>query len=161
MRASGEARDLELLATEFASGQILDELNVKAWGSLEADDGKLCRLVPKANFKLLGKRLGGRVKVAAAAISGLAGEQLKRLRAGESIALSVGGEELGFSPEEILIAVESQADFDVETDGRFVVWLDFELDQGLILEGLAREIVNRVNGLRKERGLDWSRTASG
>ena len=152
VRAS-DARDLELLATRFASTQILDELNVKAWGSLEADDGKLCRLVPKANFKLLGKRLGGRMKAAAAAIAELSAVDLNRLRRGESVALSVAGEELSFSPEEILITVESQADFDVETDGRFVAWLDCELDQGLILEGLAREIVNRVNGLRKERGL--------
>jgi isoleucyl-tRNA synthetase len=152
VRAS-DPRDLELLATPFASAQILDELNVKAWGSMEADDGKLCRLVPKANFKLLGKRLGGRMKSAAAAIAGISAPDLNRLRGGESIALSVAGEELSFSPDEILITVESQADFDVETDGRFVAWLDCELDWGLILEGLAREVVNRVNGLRKERGL--------
>jgi isoleucyl-tRNA synthetase len=53
----------------------------------------------------------------------------------------------------VLIQVESQADFEVEADGRFVVWLDTELDEELTAEGLAREVVSRVNGLRKDRGL--------
>ena len=49
--------------------------------------------------------------------------------------------------------VESQADFPVETDGRFVVWLDTEVDEELAAEGLAREVVVRINALRKEAGL--------
>jgi isoleucyl-tRNA synthetase len=53
----------------------------------------------------------------------------------------------------VLVQVESSAEFDVETDGRFVAWLDLELDDGLRAEGLARETVNRVNGLRKDSGL--------
>jgi isoleucyl-tRNA synthetase len=60
---------------------------------------------------------------------------------------------LTVGPEDVLVAVESQADFAVETDGRFVVWLDTALDADLIAEGLAREANNRINGLRKDREL--------
>lgn len=152
VRASG-ARDLELLASEFAREQILDELNLREFGSLGADDGKLCRLSAKANFKVLGKRLGARMKAAAAAIEALPAQELSRLRAGEGSAIELDGERVDLAADDVLVQVESQADFDVETDGRFVVWLDLTLDRDLIEDGLAREVVNRVNGLRKERGL--------
>ncbi len=150
---SSKPRDLELLGSLFAAEQILDELNIKGFGSLGADDGKLCRLSAKANFKLLGKRLGPRMKAAAAAIEKLSASELARLRSGESVALVLEGEELLVAPDEVLVQVETQADFDVETDGRFVVWLDTVLDDDLVAEGLAREVVNRINGLRKDRGL--------
>ena len=57
------------------------------------------------------------------------------------------------TPEDVLVSVQSTATFDVETDGRFVAWLDLELDAALIAEGLAREAVNRINTQRKETGL--------
>ncbi|MBK8179798.1 MAG: isoleucine--tRNA ligase [Planctomycetes bacterium] len=152
VRAS-RPRDLELLGTGFASLQILDELNVKSFGSLGADDGKLCRLSAKANFKLLGKRLGGRMKAAALAIESLPAADLSRLRAGGLAEVVVEGETVQLTAEDVLVTVESQADFDVETDGRFVVWLDTALDDELLAEGFARESVNRINGLRKDRGL--------
>ncbi len=150
---SSDPRALRLLQGAFASSQVLDELNVKALGSLGADDGALCRLTAKANFKLLGKRLGARMKAAAAAIAALSGEQLAQLRSGSSVTIQVDAEPVELAPEEILIQVESQAAFPVETDGRFVVWLDTALDDGLIAEGLAREVVTRVNSLRREAGL--------
>jgi isoleucyl-tRNA synthetase len=150
---SSDAAALRLLEGEFARGQVLDELNVKALGSLGADDGRLCRLTAKANFKALGKRLGGRMKAAAAAIAQLEGDALARLRAGEPVHVRVDGEELELGPEDVLVSVETTADFEVETDGRFVLWLDTELDQDLRDEGLAREVVVRVNALRKQAGL--------
>jgi isoleucyl-tRNA synthetase len=150
---SSDERSLTLLEDAFAGEQVLDELNVKGWGSLAADDGKLCRLTAKPNFRTLGKRLGPRMKAAAAAIGSLDAAVLAGLRAGEPAAIELDGEAVELTPEDVLIAVESQADFDVETDGTFIVWLDTELDDELIAEGLAREIVNRVNGLRKDSGL--------
>ena len=152
VRTSDE-RSLQLLRTGFAAEQILDELNIRSFGSLASDDGKLCRLRAKANFRALGKRLGSRTKAAAAAIESLPGAEIARLRGGSSILLRVEGEELGIGPEEVQVLVETDADFDVETDGRYVVWIDTALDDELIGEWLAREVVNRVNALRKEAGL--------
>ena len=150
---SSDAESLRLLGTDFATEQVLGELNVKAWGSLEADDGKLCRLVAKPNFRTLGKRLGARMKSAAAAVAELDETALATLRSGGPASIDLGGETVELAPEDVLIAVESRADFEVETDGRFVVWLDLELNDDLRAEGIAREVVNRVNGLRRERGL--------
>jgi isoleucyl-tRNA synthetase len=150
---SSDARALELLAGAFASAQVLDELNIKSWGSLAADDGKLCRLTGKANFRSLGKRLGPRMKSAAAAIEKLDAAALARLRSGAGATVAVDGEPIELTPEDVLVQVETTADFPVETDGRFVAWLDTELDDDLVAEGWAREVVNRVNGLRKDSGL--------
>lgn len=151
VRTSDE-RALALLGESFATEQVLDELNVKEWGSLAADDGELCSLVAKPNFRVLGKKVGKEMKRVAARIGALSQAEIARLRAGEPAPLPFDAyPEL--LPEDVTIAVETKADFDVEADGRFVVWLDTELDDELVLEGLAREVVNRVNALRKDRGL--------
>ncbi|HJO25650.1 MAG TPA: isoleucine--tRNA ligase [Planctomycetota bacterium] len=144
---------LELLRGDFATEQVLDELNIKGWGSIEADDGKLCQLRAKAAFRVLGKKLGARMKAAAGLIAELPPEAVERLRAGQTVELELDGEGVELGAEDVEISVEVMADFPVETDGRLVVYLDTELDDGLRAEGLAREVVNRVNGLRKDLGL--------
>jgi isoleucyl-tRNA synthetase len=150
---TSDPRALALLGSPFARELVLGELNVKTIGSLAADDGQLCTLKAKANFKVLGKRLGGQMKAAAAAIEALSGERVARLRAGGEVELALAGETVVIGAEDVLVQVETRADFELETDGRYVVWLDTELDEELVLEGLAREVVNRVNGQRKESGL--------
>jgi isoleucyl-tRNA synthetase len=150
---SSDARALELLSGRFASQQVLDELNVKAWGSLGADDGSTCRLTGKANFRALGPRLGARMKAAAAAIAALDQPSLARLRRGGSVSLAVDGIETELGPGDVQVNVQSTGGLDVETDGTLVAWIDTALDEALVAEGLARELVSRVNALRKERGL--------
>lgn len=152
VRASDQ-KALDLLATRFATEQVLDELNVKAWGSLAADDGELCSLAAKPNFRVLGKRVGNRMKAVAAAIAALPPADIARLRAGDEVAIDVGEEPVVLSPEDVEVQVEIHADFDVETDGRIVVFLDTEVDDELVAEGLARELAVRVNALRKSRDL--------
>ena len=93
------------------------------------------------------------MKPAAAAIGELPAEEVARLRAGEELELEVAGETVALGPDDVEVHVEVLAEFDVEADGKLVVYLDTELDDALLAEGLAREVVNRVNGLRKDRGL--------
>jgi isoleucyl-tRNA synthetase len=150
---SSDPTALALLASEFARELVLAELNVKEWGSLAADDGALCRLRTKPNWPRLGKRLGGRMKAAAAAIQELPAEGIDRLRSGEAVTIHLDGEDFEIAPEDVQVTVESRAEFEIETDGRFIVFLDLELDEALVVEGLAREVINRVNGLRKDAGL--------
>ncbi|MCB9915779.1 MAG: isoleucine--tRNA ligase [Planctomycetes bacterium] len=152
VRASDPA-SLALLGSPFATEQVLDELNIKGWGSLAADDGQLCVLRAKPNFKVLGKRLGARMKAAAGAIGQLDSAAVAALRGGRSVTVDVDGEPVALTAEDVQVTVETTADFDVETDGHVVVFLDTELDDELVREGLAREVVSRVNALRKERGL--------
>jgi isoleucyl-tRNA synthetase len=93
------------------------------------------------------------MKAAAARIEALDAASLAALRGGASVPLDVEGESVEVTPEDVLVSVLSTASFDVETDGRFVAWLDLELDGALVAEGLAREAVNRINALRKDSGL--------
>ena len=107
----------------------------------------------KDNFKSLGPRLGARMKAAAKGIEALPAQSLASLRAGQKVDLELDGDRIELHPEDVQVIVESRADFDVETDGRYVVWLDTELDDDLVAEGLAREAINRINALRKSSGL--------
>ncbi len=152
LRASS-ARDLDLLASDFAREQILDELNVKALGSLETDDGKLCTLEAKPNFKTLGKRLGKQMKAAAVSIAALGREDIVRLRSGSNVTIEVEGSAIDLEPDDVEIRVHVEGDLDVETNTSLVVYFDTELDDALRAEGVAREIVVRVNQLRKQSGL--------
>jgi isoleucyl-tRNA synthetase len=150
---SSHEHSLELLRTDFAREQILGELNIREYGSLASDDGQLCTLRAKANFRVLGKRLGARMKAAAAAIEALEPERVAALRAGREVQLALEGESVTVGPDDVTVSVQSRADFDVETDGRFVLFLDTRLDDELLAEGLLRELTSRVNALRKKAGL--------
>ena len=150
---TSDPEGLRLLAEPFAKDLLLGELNIKTLGSLAADDGALCRLKAKANFRTLGKRLGSGMKAAAAAIENLPAASIATLRAGKGVAVAVEGRSIELAPDDVQVSVETRADFDVETDGRYVVFLDTQLDEDLLVEGLAREFISRVNGLRKDSGL--------
>lgn len=150
---SSHEHSLELLRTDFAREQILGELNIREFGSLSSDDGKLCTLRAKANFRVLGKRLGARMKVAAAAIEALEPVRVAELRAGRPVTIDLDGESVSLGTEDVSVSVETRAPFDVETDGRFVLFLDTQLDDDLLAEGLLRELISRVNAMRKKAGL--------
>jgi isoleucyl-tRNA synthetase len=152
LRAS-HAHAVELLQRSFAREEILGELNIKGYGSVALDDGQLCVLKAKANFRTLGKRLGAKMKAAAAAIEALEAPRVAELRAGGAITIVLADECIEITPEDVQVLVETRASFDLETDGRLVAFLDTALDDELREEGLFREAVSRLNALRKERGL--------
>jgi len=131
------------------------EVNVKQI-EVVASDTDLVRLRPKPNFRTLGKRYGKRTPVVAAAASGLAAEQLRGLEQGVSATLEVEGEPAIFHPEDVVVEREVASNWLVASDGPFVAALDPELDEGLRREGLAREVVNRVQRIRKEAGYLYS-----
>jgi isoleucyl-tRNA synthetase len=86
-------------------------------------------------------------------IEALCVEDVVRLRDGGEIEIVVEDQAVTLGPGDVRPTVELHAPFDVETDGRFVCYLDLDLDDELVAEGLAREAINRVNGLRRETGL--------
>jgi isoleucyl-tRNA synthetase len=131
------------------------EVNVKQI-EVVASDTDLVRLRPKPNFRTLGKRYGKRTPAIAAAAAGLAAEQLRGLEQGVSATLEVDGEPAVFHPEDVVVEREVATDWLVASDGPFVAALDPDLDDGLKREGLAREVVNRVQRIRKEAGYHWS-----
>jgi isoleucyl-tRNA synthetase len=128
---------------------VSEELNVKAVEQVD-DVSELVTLKTKANFKVLGRRLGKRMKPIAAVIATFTPEQIGALRAGESI--EVDGESIGI--EDVQVIQEAVADGGaVASSGTVTVRLDTTLTPELEREGLARELISKVQGLRKDAEL--------
>ncbi len=150
---------MQVAVPAAARGPALDELlellrlevNVKAV-EVVASDTDLVRLRAKPNFRSLGKRYGKRTPVVAAAAERLSQAQLRGLERGEQATLEVEGEPATFLPEDVVVERDVASDWLVASDGPYVAALDPRLDETLRLEGLAREVVNRVQRLRKEAG---------
>jgi isoleucyl-tRNA synthetase len=138
-------------AIEQLSDALRGELNVKEVVAI-SDDSALCKLSAKANFKRLGKRLGPKMKTVAAAVEKLDADAIARLERGES--LEVEGETL--SGEDITLSREALAGNASETQSGITVVLDTNVTPELAAEGLAREIVSRIQNLRKLAGLSVS-----
>jgi isoleucyl-tRNA synthetase len=134
---------------------LMSETNVKQI-DVVASDADLVRLRGKPNFRTLGKRFGSRVKEIAAAVAQLDRTGLQRLEHGDPCPLTIGGETVELLPEDVVVERDVATDWPVATDGPFVVALDPELTPPLIREGLARELVNRIQRLRKDAGYDVS-----
>ncbi len=124
---------------------ILGELNVKQL-LVSGDDTALVDLGAKPNLKLLGKRLGPKLKAVSTALQGLGQAELRTFLAGGS--LLVEGETLG--PDDVLLVRAPKPGLVVASEGALTVALDTAVSEALKLEGLAREIVNRVQIARKD-----------
>jgi isoleucyl-tRNA synthetase len=117
-----------------------------------ASDAELVRLRPRPNFRSLGKRYGKCTPAVAAAAAALAPDQLRGLEQGRAATLEVDGEPATFLPEDVVVEREVASDWVVASDGPYVAALDPRLSDELRREGLAREMVNRIQRLRKEAG---------
>lgn len=136
-------------ALERHAELIRDELNVKEL-VVRPDDQELATLRFKPDYRRLGRRMGKRMREAAATIEAFTRDEWARLQAGET--LTVAGEPV--TAEDVLVVREPRADMVLETEGALTVALDTTLDDALIREGLTRECVSRLQRLRKESGLE-------
>jgi isoleucyl-tRNA synthetase len=131
---------------------LASELNVKEV-SLAGSADALVTLEARPNFRSLGKRFGKATPLAAQAVASLASETLRAFERGEPVALSVEGESHLLTPEDVTMVRRATGELVVEEgDGRFAA-IDPTLTPALRREGLARELVSRVQRLRKEAGL--------
>ncbi len=127
------------------------EVNVKAI-EVVATDADLVRLRARPNFRSLGKRYGKRTPAVAAAAASLTTAQLRDLEFGATATVEVAGEPATFLPEDVVVEREVASDWLVSSDGPYVAALDPRLSEALRGEGYAREMVNRVQRIRKEAG---------
>ena len=127
------------------------EVNVKSV-HVVASDHDLVRLRGKANFRTLGKRYGKDTPQAAVAVAELVPEQLQALERGATV--HAGAFEV--RPEDVTVTREVASEWLVQADGPYVVALDPALTEDLIQEGLAREVVNRVQRLRRDAGYEYT-----
>jgi isoleucyl-tRNA synthetase len=134
---------------------LATETNVKHV-EVVASDADLVRLRAKPNFRTLGKKFGAEVKAVAAYAAGLDAEALRRLERGEAWTGTAGGRTIELLPEDIVVERDVVTDWPVASDGPFVVALDPAVSPELASEGLARELVNRIQRLRKDAGFDVS-----
>jgi isoleucyl-tRNA synthetase len=137
---------LELLRTEVNVKQV----------DVVGSDAELVRLRPKANYRTLGKKHGKRTPAVAAAVGGLAQDQLRGLECGQPVTIDVDGAPVTVEPDDLTIEREVTSDWLVQSSGAFVVALDPYLDDELRREGLAREVVSRIQRLRRDAGYEYT-----
>ncbi len=131
------------------SGLIADELNIKEVVLVE-DEAEISEVSYKPNFRSLGPRFGKRMKEVGIFISGLGSDQIRGLIAGAR--LDVAGGDIGI--DDVEVQRRERDDVVVAVDDNLCVGLDIQVTQDLRLEGFARELVNRVQNMRKDAGLD-------
>ncbi|MBQ2122619.1 MAG: isoleucine--tRNA ligase [Bacteroidaceae bacterium] len=129
---------------------ILDEVNVKELVFVEGDmlDKKV-----KCNFRVMGKKFGKLMKAVAAACEALTKEQIAQLEQGE-ISLCVEGQEVVIERADVEIISEDMPGWTVINDGNLTVALDLTITDALKQEGIAREVVKRIQNFRKESGFE-------
>lgn len=132
---------------------VREELNVKDV-AFDEDETAFATLSLKADFKALGPRFGAKMKAAAAAIAALGQEQAAALARGETVSLSIQGEEATLGPGDVVIRREPREGLVVAAEGDVVVALETALTPALVAEGLMREFVSKVQALRKEADLE-------
>jgi isoleucyl-tRNA synthetase len=118
------------------------------------DSEDLTRLYAKPRFGTLGPKHGARTPAVAAGIAKLDAAALRRLRDGEPLDVEIGGEGVRVTPEDLVIQEETLTDLAVATGGGYLAAVDTEIDDALRAEGYAREVVNRVQRLRRDAGLE-------
>jgi isoleucyl-tRNA synthetase len=130
---------------------ILDEVNVKRL-EFVTDESTIVRRKAKPDFRSLGTKYGKAVQPIAAAVRELGSMQLRALEMGESVSVPVAGVSYEITRADVEIVHEDIKGWLVASDGPVTVALDTTVTDELLLEGLAREFVNRVQNLRKESG---------
>jgi isoleucyl-tRNA synthetase len=128
------------------------ELNVKRVEFASSGDA-LVTLRAKPNFRALGKRFGKGTPLAAAAISAFTPDELRAFESGEPLAVTVDGETHMLTPEDLEVQKSASGDMLVQEAAGFVAAIDPIVTEELRLEGLARELISRVQRMRKEAGL--------
>ncbi len=150
--AGGGPAIARALADPALAELIREELNIKAVSVL-ADPGERMRFVVKPRFKLLGPRLGGSMKAVAAALAELPPPAVLAAYREGSLSVSAAGASFTLAREELEFVVEPLGDFAVGMEGPLVGALALTIDTALAREGHLRELINRLQNLRKSAGL--------
>jgi len=136
--------------------QILEELNVKSIEFIARDAGLVSYRI-KPNLPVLGRRYGKLIPKIKAALDAADGAAIAQAAArGDSFTIEVEGEVLELGGDDVLIETSSAEGYACAEDSGYLTALDTSLDEGLVNEGLAREVVRSIQDARKQAGLDVS-----
>jgi isoleucyl-tRNA synthetase len=132
---------------------VRDELNVKEVDFLSSSAG-LVTLTAKPNYRALGPRFGKSTNAAANVLRALPEEALRGLQAGDPVTFRLDGVEYPVQEGDVEVVEEAAGDLVVRSEQGHTAALEPALDDELRAEGLARELVNRIQRLRKDTGLE-------
>jgi isoleucyl-tRNA synthetase len=143
-------RDL-VAGAEALRGLIQSELNIKDVLFAGSAD-ELVRVSAKGNFRVLGKRFGKSTPAAAAAVEALSSAELQAFERGERVTIVVDGTEHALQTDDAVLVRSAAGELVVSGDGEYVAAVDPVLTPALRREGIARELVSRVQRARKDSG---------
>lgn len=138
---------------EAVKSLILAEVNVKELVYMDDALGVLVKKI-KPNFKELGKKLGPLMKEATQLINGFTQEQITEIEAKGSYKVTLSGKETELLLSDVEISSEDIPGWHMASDGKLTVALDTTITPQLEEEGIARELVNRIQNLRKDRNFE-------
>jgi isoleucyl-tRNA synthetase len=144
---SSDSRILSFL--EDQQHLIAEELNVKHV-TFSDNEKEFVSLKAKPNFRVLGKKVGKLMRAAQTAIEQLSQQQLQELLNGETVILHLEGQSIPLTSEDVQVERAVHEGLVAANQGLITIALDTHLNDTLLLEGLAREVVNKVNTMRRE-----------
>lgn len=132
---------------------ILSEVNIKKLEYIE-DTAGLVEKSAKPNFKKLGKALGPKLKAFGEMVAGLSQAQINQYEKSGQLEVELEGEKMTLMTEDLEIRSENIPGWVVASDQEITVALDLSLSDDLRMEGIARDVVNRIQNQRKDMGLE-------
>ena len=138
---------------EAVKDLILSEVNVKTIDFLSKENNVLVKSI-KANFKTLGPKFGAKMKAIAAAIASFSQENIATIECEGRFNLTIGQESVEIALSDVEIITQDIPGWVVANEDDLTVALDTTITESLRLEGISRELVNRIQNIRKEQGFD-------
>ena len=131
----------------------MSEVNIKQVEYIDDTSGILVKKI-KPNFKKLGKEYGPKMKEIAALIQAFGQEEIKKLEKDKTLPVSLNGQAVNLTLEDVEITSEDIPGWIVASENGLTVALDITITEELKKEGISRDVVNRVQNLRKDMGLE-------
>ena len=132
---------------------IMNEVNVKEIELIEKTTGLITKRI-KPNFKTLGPRYGKWMKQIAALVAEFSQERIAEVEAAPETVLDLGAERITVTPADFEITSEDMPGWLVASEGKLTVALDITVTEELKAEGVARELINRIQNIRKDSGFE-------
>lgn len=132
---------------------ILSEVNIKSIDFLSKENNVLVKSI-KANFKTLGPKFGAKMKAIASGISAFSQEDIAKIENEGKYALTIGEEQIEITLFDVEIITQDIPGWVVANEDDLTVALDTTITDALRKEGISRELVNRIQNIRKEQGFD-------
>jgi isoleucyl-tRNA synthetase len=152
--ASGPDREaLDGLLDDALGREVREELNVKELVVAERS-GAYCTVTVKPNLPILGPRYGKQLGKIRSLLAALDDAQIALFETGGEVTLDIDGEAITLQDDDLLVERSGREGYAVAAEGGYMAALDTQITDGLRLEGYAREIINRVQNVRKKSGFE-------